>query len=276
MGFYEDIAEALDTEGIESRITDDTLFVPITPDLEIQFVQIVGEGPVQNISAANVFVAMADVSDDDEEFEAALVGVVFSVDAAVAEVAKHVATDQVISLLNELLDGSDDRLEELDFEQDPTEPLIAHAPVGENSVLIVELNSEGDEPEAKVTFVTYGEDFEDLLEQATDELFESEGDVSEPERQDLFQDMVADIGDLTREVLELGTFTDFDQLFDALAIAAQQAYDWEDLLVPLDDDFYDWDDEDEDEDEDGEGDLDDDSDEDEDWEDDEDSSKVIS
>lgn len=234
MGFYEDIAEALDTEGIESRIADDTLFVPIAPDLEIQFVQIAAEEPARHIDAANVFLAMADVSDEDEEFEAVLVGVVFSVEAAVAEVSKHVATDQVISVLHELLDGSDDRLEDLDFEQDPSEPLIAHAPVGESSVLIVELNTE-DEPEAKVTFVTYGEDFEELLEQATDELFENEGDVAEPERQDLFHNMVADIGDLTREVLELGTFGDFDQLFDALAIAAQQAYEWEDMLVPLDD-----------------------------------------
>lgn len=246
MGFYEDIAEALDTEGIESRIADDTLFVPIAPDLEIQFVQIAGEEPARHIDAANVFLAMADVSDEDEEFEAVLVGVVFSVEAAVAEVSKHVATDQVISVLNELIDGSDDRLEDLDFEQDPSEPLIAHAPVGENSVLIVELNTEDDEPEAKVTFVTYGEDFEELLEQATEELFENEGDVAEPERQDLFHNMVADIGDLTREVLELGTFGDFDQLFDALAIAAQQAYEWEDMLVPLDDGFGYEDDDDED------------------------------
>ena len=28
VGFYEDIAQALDTEGIESRVNDDMLFVP--------------------------------------------------------------------------------------------------------------------------------------------------------------------------------------------------------------------------------------------------------
>ena len=40
MGFYEDIAQALDTEGIESRVNDDMLFVPIAPELEIHFQQI--------------------------------------------------------------------------------------------------------------------------------------------------------------------------------------------------------------------------------------------
>lgn len=264
MGFYEDIAEALDTEGIESRIADNTLFVPITPELEVQFSQIVGEGPVSNVNAANVFVAMADVSDDDEEFEAALVGVVFSVESAVAEVSKHIAMDQVISVLNDLIDGSDDRLEDLEFEQDPTEPLVAHAPVGEDSLLVVELDADGDQPEGRVTFVTYGDDFEELLEQASDELFENEEDVPESERQGMFDDMVADIGDLTREVLELGTFTDFNLMFNALAVASQQAYDWEEMLVPLDDDY----DDDYDEDYDDEDDFDDYVDEDHDAEDD--------
>lgn len=38
MSFFEDLATALDNEGIESRVHDDVLFVPITSDLEIQFV----------------------------------------------------------------------------------------------------------------------------------------------------------------------------------------------------------------------------------------------
>ena len=40
MGFYEDIAESLDAEGIESRVNDGTLFVPVSSDLEIQFVEL--------------------------------------------------------------------------------------------------------------------------------------------------------------------------------------------------------------------------------------------
>ena len=40
MSFFENIAAALDAEGIESRVNDDIMFVPITADLEIQFVEI--------------------------------------------------------------------------------------------------------------------------------------------------------------------------------------------------------------------------------------------
>lgn len=251
MGFYEDIAEALDSEEIESRIAEDTLFVPIAPELEIQFSLIQGVGAAESIQAANVFVAMADVSDEDEQFDAALVGVVFSVEAAVREVAKYMAMDQVISVLNELLEGDDERLDELEFEQDPYEPFVVYASVGEDSVLIVELSSEGAAPTGNVSFVTYGDDFDELLEQATEELIEDDEDVTESEKQEIFRSAVADVGEQTREVLELGTFEDFEAMFDALAVAAQQAYDWEEMLVPLDDryEFDLGDEEDDDEDE---------------------------
>lgn len=251
MGFYEDIAEALDSEDIESRIAEDTLFVPIAPELEIQFSLIQGVGAAESIQAANVFVAMADVSDEDEQFDAALVGVVFSVEAAVREVAKYMAMDQVISVLNELLEGDDERLDELEFEQDPYEPFVVYASVGEDSVLIVELSSEGAAPTGNVSFVTYGDDFDELLEQATEELIEDDEDVTESEKQEIFRSAVADVGEQTREVLELGTFEDFEAMFDALAVEAQQAYDWEEMLVPLDDryEFDLGDDEDDDDDE---------------------------
>lgn len=235
MGFYEDIADALDLEGIESRIAEDTLFVPIAPELEIQFVQIHGVGAAQSIQAANVFVAMADVSDEDEQFDAALVGVVFSVESAMQEVASYMATDHVISVLNELLEGEDERLEELEFEQDPSEPFVVYASVGEGSVLTVELDPEGIAPTGNVSFVTYGDDFDELLEQATEELIEADDEVTESEKQEIFRSAVADVGEQTREVLELGTFDDLELMFDALAVASQQAYEWEEMLVPLDD-----------------------------------------
>ena len=65
MSFFEDIASALDAEGIESRVNEDVMFVPITSDLEIQFVEI---DPL--LPAANVYIAAADVHEDDEEFDA--------------------------------------------------------------------------------------------------------------------------------------------------------------------------------------------------------------
>ena len=93
MSFFEDIAAALDVDGIESRVHDDTMFVPITPELEIQFVEI---DPI--LPAANVYIAAADVDEDDDDFEAVLVSVVFSVDDALDAVARHVATDQVVTV----------------------------------------------------------------------------------------------------------------------------------------------------------------------------------
>ena len=68
MSFFEDIAAALDSDGIESRVNGDTMFVPITSDLEIQFVEIDSLLP-----AANVYIAAANVDEDDEDFEAVLV-----------------------------------------------------------------------------------------------------------------------------------------------------------------------------------------------------------
>ena len=60
MSFFEDIAAALDTEGIESRVHDDTMFVPITSDLEIQFQEIDPHMP-----AANVYISASDVDEDE-------------------------------------------------------------------------------------------------------------------------------------------------------------------------------------------------------------------
>ena len=78
MSFFEDIASALDAEGIESRVNDDVMFVPITSDLEIQFIEI---DPL--LPAANVYIAAADVDEDDEEFEAVLVScLLYTSDAA--------------------------------------------------------------------------------------------------------------------------------------------------------------------------------------------------
>ena len=95
MSFFEDIAAALDREGIESRVGGDTMFVPMTAALEIQFVEI-----DPHLPAANVYIAAADVDEDDEDFEAVLVAVVFSVEDAVAAVAEHMATEQGLSLIH--------------------------------------------------------------------------------------------------------------------------------------------------------------------------------
>jgi hypothetical protein len=257
VGFYEEIAEALDAEGIESRVNDGTLFVPVSGDLEIQFADITGNS---GVVGANVFLAMADVAEEDEDFEAALVGVVFSVEDAVSTVARHVATDQVVGVVRDLIEGTDPRIADLDFVQDGVDALTVSSEVGQSSELIVTLDAEGEEPTATVRFVTLGDDFEDLMDQAIGEIWD-EGDEddeddgfpgTEDERQDAFEGLVRNVADMTEEVLELGSFTDFDRLFDILQVAQEQATAWEELLVPLDD-FWDDEDDEDDEDDDDEG-----------------------
>ncbi|GAB2508065.1 hypothetical protein CATRI_04890 [Corynebacterium atrinae] len=236
MSFFEDIAAALDADGIESRVNDDTMFVPITSDLEIQFVEIDPHMP-----AANVYIAAADVDEDDENFEAVLVSVVFSVEDAVATVDTHVATDQVITVLRDLLEGTDERIGELEFYQDSLIGNLVRAEVGENSELQVHVEVVDGIPTASVTFVAIGESFEDLIDQAIGELWESDGDdqLSDEDRMRLFADLNSDVELATDEVLELGSFTDFDRLFDVLSLAADQANDWESQLVPFDEDEFD-------------------------------------
>jgi hypothetical protein len=242
VGFYVDIAEALDAEGIESRVNDGTLFVPVSEDLEVQFVDITGG---TGIPGANVFLAMADVAEDDEEFEAALVGVVFSVEDAVATVARHVATDLVVGTVRDLIEGTDPRVVDLEFVQDPVEALTVSAEVGESSEIVVTFEGEEGTPTARVQFVTLGEDFEDLMDQAVAEIWDEEEDpdpeddadgashASEVDRQRILEGLVHDIADMTEEILELGSYRDFDRLFDVLFVAQEQASAWEELLVPL-------------------------------------------
>lgn len=233
MSFFEDIAAALDREGIESRVGGDTMFVPLTAELEIQFVEI-----DPHLPAANVYIAAADVDEDDENFEAVLVAVVFSVEDAVAAVAEHMATDQVITVLRDLLEGTDERIGDLEFFQDHLNPQQVRAEVGENSELQVTIATVDGAPNAKVTFVALPDDYDDVLDDAESELWESDGDaeLTDEDRARLFE-VIHDEALADAERLELGSFTDFDRLFDVLSLAADQAEDWEAQLLPVDDDL---------------------------------------
>ena len=233
MSFFEDIAAALDRDGIESRVGGDTMFVPLTAELEIQFVEI-----DPHLPAANVYIAAADVDEDDEDFEAVLVAVVFSVEDAVAAVAEHMATDQVITVLRDLLEGTDERIGDLEFFQDHLNPQQVRAEVGENAELQVTIGTVDGAPNAKVTFVALPDDYDDVLDDAGSELWESDGDaeLTDEDRARLFE-VIHDEALADAERLELGSFTDFDRLFDVLSLAADQAEDWEAQLLPVDDDF---------------------------------------
>ncbi|MBD0855331.1 DNA primase [Corynebacterium striatum] len=242
MSFFEDIASALDAEGIESRVNDDVMFVPITSDLEIQFVEI---DPI--LPAANVYIAAADVDEDDEDFEAVLVSVAFSVDDAVEAVAKHIATDQVVTVLRDLLEGTDERITDLEFVQDEFNPNLVVAEVANDSELRVLVETVDGVPSAIVRFLAFDfdeEEFDELEDEAINELWESDDAdaISEEQRLALFEagelDDVAPIIEVPAEALELGAYTDFDRLFDVLNLVSEQAMDWEAQLVSFDDDEF--------------------------------------
>ena len=84
--------------------------------------------------------------------------------------------------------------------------------------------------------MTFGEDYDELVAQAEAEL-DSDESLSDFEREVMYQNVLEDAAEMTQEVLELGTFKDFDQLFDALAVAQVQATEWEEMLVPLEDEY---------------------------------------
>ena len=242
MSFFEEIASALDAEGIESRVNEDVMFVPITSDLEIQFVEI---DPL--LPAANVYIAAADVDEDDEEFEAVLVSVAFSVDDAVEAVSRHIATDQVVTVLRDLLEGTDERIAELEFDQDELNPHLVVAEVGNDSELRVLVETIDGVPSAIVRFLAFDfdeEDIEELEDEAVTEMWQvdEEGeDLDENERLALFGNTDSDdipIVEVPAEALELGTYTDFDRLFDVLGLVSEQALDWEAQLVNFDEDDF--------------------------------------
>ena len=243
MGFLENIAQALDLEGIESRANDGTLFVPVSAEVEIQFELIEGVAGVST-PAANVFVALADVTDEDEDFDAALVGVVFTPEAAVEAVNRHMATDEVITVVNELLDGQDPRVEDLEFEQDDYDPLVLRANLSANSKVTVKISEGQGAPTVAVSFVVLPDSVFDLAENIAAEILVEEEDEQDPAKLDMLDATLEELRTQYQEVLDLGVFEDFNQLFDVLAYVSQQAEDWEDLLVTLDDGsedpFFEW------------------------------------
>lgn len=235
MSFFEDLAAALDAEGIESRVGGDVLFVPITADVEIQFVEVDPQLP-----AASVFIAAADVDEDDEDFSAALVAVVFSVDDAVRTVAAHVAIDQTITVLRDLLEATDERIGDLEFIQDLRDPNLVCADVGDSSQLRVVVEPVDDVPQATVSFVAIPEVDDDLIDEAISQAWfggtaagTSAPRISADLRDELYDAIGEDAAAFGQEVLSLGTYTDFDKLFDVLSFAADQAEDWEEQLDPV-------------------------------------------
>lgn len=224
MNFLELIATALDREGIESRISGEALYVPISPDVDLRCEEINSDVP-----AANVYVAVANAApgDDASDDDAMLVTAIFTVEDAVDTVNFHVATDQAVTIIRDLLDGSDARIADLDFEQDDEDPTLLSADVGESSSLEVVTTVDSSSPSVSVAFVTYidPDDADDADEpDDTDDLDDTDLDASEND-DDLSDD------DVAVEVMDLGVFKDYDTVFNVLSVAVDQAENWEAELI---------------------------------------------
>lgn len=224
MNFLELIAAALDREGIESRISGEALYVPISPDVDLRCEEINSDVP-----AANVYVAVANAApgDDASDDDAMLVTAIFTVEDAVDTVNFHVATDQAVTIIRDLLDGSDARIADLDFEQDDEDPTLLSADVGESSSLEVVTKVDSSSPSVSVAFVTYidPDDADDADEpDDTDDLDDTDLDASEND-DDLSDD------DVAVEVMDLGVFKDYDTVFNVLSVAVDQAENWEAELI---------------------------------------------
>ena len=227
MNFLELIAAALDREGIESRISGEALYVPISPDVDLRCEEINSDIP-----AANVYVAVANTApgDDASDDDAMLVTAIFTVEDAVDTVNFHVATDQAVTIIRDLLDGSDARIADLDFEQDDEDPTLLSADVGESSSLEVVTTVDSSSPSVSVAFVTYidPDDADDTDEpddtDDSDDLDDTDLDASEND-DDLSDD------DVAVEVMDLGVFKDYDTVFNVLSVAVDQAENWEAELI---------------------------------------------
>ena len=238
MNFLELIAAALDREGIESRISGEALYVPISPDVDLRCEEINSDIP-----AANVYVAVANAApgDDASDDDAMLVTAIFTVEDAVDTVNFHVATDQAVTIIRDLLDGSDARIADLDFEQDDEDPTLLSADVGESSSLEVVTTVDSSSPSVSVAFVTYidPDDADDTDDTDDSDEFDDVDDADEPDDTDDLDDTDLDASendddlsdDVAVEVMDLGVFKDYDTVFNVLSVAVDQAENWEAELI---------------------------------------------
>lgn len=227
MSFYEDLAAALDAEGIESRVNDDTLFVPISSGVEIQF-----DVTNELLPAANIYIAAApDTGDgevipdaDEEEFEAVLVSAVFSVDAAVDAVLDHMATDAIVDLVDELVTDPDGRFGDLQFTAVEGEPITVRSPAADNSELDIVIDIVDGEPTATVTLTTFDPDLESLLD---DQLNGVDSPVDDEVIEELIACFLAEGLILPEQTMGLGTYTDFSRLLTVMPFIAEHVAEWE-------------------------------------------------
>ena len=153
-------------------------------------------------------------------------------------------------MLRDLLEGTDERIADLEFTQDEFNPNLVIADVAQESQLRVLVEVVDSVPTAIVRFLSFdlGDEFDDDRVVDEDDFWVTDDpdDLSEENKKRLFgdddedfEDEVEAIVEVPVETLELGTYTDFDRLFDILSLVADQADDWESQLVVFDEGEFD-------------------------------------
>src|SRR5699024_594384 len=153
-------------------------------------------------------------------------------------VARHIATDQVVTVLRDLLEGTDERIAELEFVQDEFNPNLVVAEVANDSELRVLVATVDGVPSAIVRFLSFAytaaecddagnaslmvdyvdATIEELWDVDAEEGVDSEEPLSDDEYLLLLQSSLCDgaepVIEIPAETLELGTYIDFDRLLD--------------------------------------------------------------
>lgn len=242
MSFFEDIAAALDAEGIESRVHDSTMFVPITSDLEVRFEEI---DPI--LPAANVYTVSLDSEDGDIVEQEVLVAVATSVEDAVNLVAQHVATNEVATFLSDLMLGNDERLGDAQFLPDPANPFEVTSLVADTSIIHLSIITTEGATSVAIEFETILPESRPLIEDIQAEFEEAARDTLSD---DMTLTMVIQEAKLRSqelglpyisETLQLGKTDDLDRALDIISLALEQADDWEEELLNRDWEMPMWD-----------------------------------
>ena len=107
-------------------------------------------------------------------------------------VSRHIATDQVVTVLRDLLEGTDERIAELEFAQDELNPHLVVAEVANDSELRVLVETIDGVPSAIVRFLAFDfdeDDLDDMEDEAVAlawEVDEEDEDLDEADRLALF------------------------------------------------------------------------------------------
>ena len=122
--------------------------------------------------------------------------------------------------------------------QDHEEENRVSASLGDNTSVTVTIEIVEGIPTAKVQFDAIDPEFEAHMMEA-ERHFSAMGEVRKLSMREVnakIEEYASSILETCTETLDLGSFTDFDKLFDVLSLAADQAESWAEQLVPLDDD----------------------------------------